>query len=364
MKKSKPSSYLKVIAFVLIAIVVISAVGFVSNGWQPIIDPSDKGNTEGEKPSGSEGEDVLGGSQDIPVVVEPKYYSYLTGLETTEQLSRKLPLVFLSDPSAPLYGVSGSPLTVEFPTENGTRILVFSNSATALGKIGPIKPTRAFASRLLNSFGGVILSLGEDDILDYGASDTEQPAIDLTKLSGHHYTEPEGSFTNGDLVKAALGIIESPDTVKEGHRLPYCFADPDDEILAFDLKANALSIPLGTESTELKYDREAKCYQYYKGGTPKQDMLNANTLSYDNVFVLLADSITYETADGTELVMRTDGSGIGYYLTGGTYTQFKWIYENGNMIFYDEHDNKLTVNRGTSYLSFVKTTKADAIRFT
>ena len=92
-------------------------------------------------------------------------------------------------------------------------------------------------------------------------------------------------------------------------------------------------------------------------------MLNTANIEYDNAFVLFADSVTYETTTGTELVMNTVGSGNGYYMTSGTYSPIKWIADGDTMTFYDENDNKLAVNRGTSYISFVKSTIAAEINF-
>ena len=156
MKRSKQSNYLKVIAFVLIAIVIISALGFVANGWQPILNPEASGDNDsiGNATDGDNGEN-------FPVTAVPKYYNYLTGLETDEDGASRAPIAYVTDPQKTIYGISDSSLTIEFPIEGeDSRLLVFTDEATSLGKIGQIEPTRGYISNLVRYFGGILLSKG------------------------------------------------------------------------------------------------------------------------------------------------------------------------------------------------------------
>ena len=362
MKRSKHGSYQKVVALVLIAIVIISAVGFVANGWQPIINSgADSDNAEGNNgdvANKNEGED------ETPVIVEPKYYSYLTGLETTEEISRQVPIAFVTDPSQPLYGASSSSIAIEFPTEDASRLVLYSENATSLGKIGPIIPTRDYVSALLSHFGGTVFAMGNDDIVDYVAKEFSGSLIDLSKISGFHYTEVKNAFTNGDLVRAA--ILSSGSSTELGNtvRLPFSFIDTDLERLNFTQEARKITIPYAEgKITELTYDNEIGGYVYCKNGMQKNDMLTASKISFNNAFILFSDSVTHETSDGSELVLKTTGSGSGYYMTDGTYKSIKWICDGDSLTLYDEKDNKLTINRGTSYIAFVKSTAKNLVIF-
>ncbi len=364
MKKSKHGNYHKIVAFVLIAIVIVSAVGFVVNGWQPIIDSgADSGNTD-NKPSGEADNKNNGDNKDdVPVVVAPKYYNYLTGLEVSEEDSRRKPLSFIVNPILPLFGVSSSPLSIEFPTENGgTRLLVYSYNATELGKIGALQPTRGYISNMLKHFGGSLVALGDDDIIEYDQIDVSGQLIDLTKASGYYYTEPEHAFSNGDLLRAAISAYGIATELSGIQRLPFTFTDVNETRIKFEDKRSSVLLPYSGESdTRLVFDTEARKYSYLKAEAVKIDMLNASDVKYDNVFVLFADSVTHETVEGTELIIKTVGSGSGYYLTEGTYTTIKWLSDGDTLTFYDENDNKLVVNRGSSYIGFVKSTAADSV---
>ena len=362
MKKSKHGNYQKVVALVLIAIVIISAVGFVANGWQPIIN-SGADSDNADNGSGDIGNEQ-NGTDDIPVVVEPKYYSYLTGLETTEEISRKVPIIFLTNPDLPVYGISLSSLAIEFPTESSSRLVLYSETATSLGKVGPLLQSRDYISGLLSHFGGTLLSMGNDDIVDYVAKEFAGSYIDLSKATGYHYTEMDYAFTNGDLIRAAILFSQSPTEITHTVRLPFNFIEANEEKLSFNQAARNITLPYeDRKTTELIYDEERGMYIYSKNGVAKIDMLTASKICFTNAFVLFTDSVTYETSNGSEVVLKTTGSGSGYYMTNGTYKSIKWVCDGDTLTFYDENDNKLSVNRGTSYISFMKSTEKNRINF-
>ena len=364
MKRSKHGNYHKVVAFVLIAIVIISAVGFVANGWQPILD-SEADNDDAVNNSGEITDSGGDNADDVPVVAPPKFYSYLTGLETTEEAEKTIAIAFLTDPELPLYGASSASLTIEFPIEGGkTRLLVYSECATSLGKIGPIMPTRDYISEYLLHFKATLLSSGNDDVIEYPSKEFKGGLIDISAISGYHYTEGESAFTNADLLRAALRT-SGIDTSHDGQvRLPFSFVDVGSSNLAFDNPASEITIPQGSSgTTSLVLNGESGRYLYQKNGSAKSDMLNASEIAFDNVFVLFMDSVTYETSKGTELVLATTGSGNGYYATAGTYTAIKWVCDGDTLTLYDEQDNKLLVNRGTSFFALVKSTEQHLVTF-
>ncbi len=93
-------------------------------------------------------------------------------------------------------------------------------------------------------------------------------------------------------------------------------------------------------------------------------MLNGKNVNFANCLVLFADSITYENFDGEQMVMNTLGQGTGYYFTSGTATGISWSADaNGNMTILDESGEKLTVNRGNTYIGFVKSSKVQNVTF-
>ena len=360
MKRSKQSSYLKVIALVLIAIVIISALGFVANGWQPILYPEASGDNDS-------GDNISGGNNtNVPIATAPKYYNYLTGLETDESGATRAPIAFVTDPQTTIYGIGGASLSVEFPIEgNESRLLIFTDKATSLGKIGQIESTRGYISNLVRYFGAILVANGNEDVIKYDSLSIADRYVDLSALSGFHYTEGTIAYSNGDLLDAALNSLGLSLNLDVAPKLPFNFTAPETSIDSLTMPCNRVLIPLNSNNTtELKYNAESGRYNYIKNEMPIVDALNASIVEYDNAFILLADSVTYESAVGTSIIMKTNESGRGYYLTKGSYTEIKWVAEGNTMTFYDANDNKLTVNRGSSYIAFVKSARAQLISFT
>ena len=120
--------------------------------------------------------------------------------------------------------------------------------------------------------------------------------------------------------------------------------------------ASTVIIPFSDKNeTELYYHEKSGKYLYYKSANRKMDMLTGENVSYKNVFVLFADSTTYEKSEGSELVMDVASGGKGYYASEGTYTEFLWSTDvSGALNFYTLSGEKLKVNPGNSYICYYK----------
>ena len=102
-----------------------------------------------------------------------------------------------------------------------------------------------------------------------------------------------------------------------------------------------------------------------KNGVDCIDLLSNAKHEYKNCFILFADSVTYENTDGTQTVMNTIGCGTGYYFTEGSVTEISWVSDtDGNMIFYDSLGERLTVNRGNSYINIIKSSRINTVSCT
>ena len=189
--------------------------------------------------------------------------------------------------------------------------------------------------------------------------------LDLSKNQGYHYTEYMSNvYTNPDLLTSGLVSAGISGTANNSSPLPYNHIDFGEESVVYsDSIGTVIRIEQSSESvSELRYDEESKCYTIYKNGTAMIDSLNGNSVNFANCFILFTDSVTYDNSTCNQMVMDTIGDGSGYYFTGGTYTEIKWTATSGGiMTFYSMDGNKLTVNRGTSYISFVKSSMTDKI---
>jgi hypothetical protein len=112
-----------------------------------------------------------------------------------------------------------------------------------------------------------------------------------------------------------------------------------------------------------KKSRVESIIEKTSNGNIKTDMLNDKRLEYDNIFILFADAVTIETRDHTETIMDTDGSGLGYYISRGALYEISWCADEGGSIsFFNESGELLTVNRGSSYIAYVKSSNSANIK--
>ena len=92
-------------------------------------------------------------------------------------------------------------------------------------------------------------------------------------------------------------------------------------------------------------------------------MLNGKNISYTNLFLLFADAVTYEKAEGTELIIDITSGGTGYYISKGMLTEFRWSTDkSGALHFSTLSGEKLSVNRGNSYMAFFKASNSSDVK--
>ena len=360
MNTTKISSYGKLIAFFVVVTVLLSTFAIAAGGWQITLPPED----EPQLPDG-DGDDNLtdntpsqDDNQQNNTPVLPKYYDYITGLEITEPQSTEKQFAYVIDSNSPLYGVYDCSMLIEFPTESGTRFLMLTNRQRDYNKIGSIAPTRNYISNLAYVFGARIVSLGSDDAILYDSLDSSNITIDRLQNQGSYYSEyTYFSYTNPTLV-SPLDNSEKDDVT-----LPYDLVDIGNKVLSGTVSAHNISLPYQSP-TSLRYSSQTGKYTLIKSGSDRIDVSSASEVSFDNVFILFADTMTYENVTTTEMVMNTLGSGEGYYIQCGMAERISWaLTPDGQMIFYNADGVKLTVNRGNSYIGFIKSSKMNNVLF-
>ena len=361
----------KLVAFFVIALVISCTVSFAANGWQSfVVDTPSSDKTVSNDNKGNVNEDKTdeenNTNTDIPVVVpEQTYYHPITGLQTDANGAGTRPLCFVFSSQDPLYGISSSYLTIEIPTEYGnTRLLCFTDDAKTLGKIGSLAPSRGYISNFAAYFGGVLLSYGNDDTVDYDSLALGSH-LDFLATTGYCYSEYNSFiYTNADLVNAIINNSNVNTNYTDVITLPYDFNNGDESINDETRIANTISISYSDgNSTHLVYSSTDECFYLSKNSGVKTDLLNDKMLKYENAFVLFADSTTYESDNATELIIDTYTKGTGLYFGNGSYVEISWERDaDDNLVFYDDSGNKLSVNRGASYIGFVKSSMKSSVK--
>ncbi len=368
MKATKSGNLYRVIVLILIATVLICAVGFAADGWQKSPAP-DSGNTDenngdtDENKDGSKTGDTPTNDPEEPVIYIPKFTDALTGLETSERLAKLRHIAFVTENTQYLYGMSSASVVFEFPYEGGgTRYLVYQSDPKKLGKIGALGMARDYMTSLIRSFDAIPVAVGSDDPAEVKGTEGVG-VLDLSRSDSFAYTENTVfHYTNGDLISAALAASGISTVRTEASVLPYGFYDFGKEPTPSGKSASTVLLPYSeSNETELYYNAEAGTYCYSKCGSRKIDTLNGKNITFKNVFLLFADATTYEKADGVTTVLDTESSGGGYYISGGALTEFTWKFTDGKMVFTGLDGNRLTVYRGNSYFSFFKSSMKKSV---
>ena len=343
MNTKRTSNLLRSIAFFLTGVILVCTFGFTVDGWlvKDENDPTENFPTDGEI-----SEEVI---PEIPPEEEKViYYNKITGLETTEELSKLAPFAYVMEKNSPLFGLSGSDIIIDIPTEGENRLITIRTDNNNLWKIGAFAPERGYISSLAGFFGAGLISLGSDDIIEYDSC-VPPSVVDVGGISYKEYNSY--TYTNSDLLKGSVTLHEFAAT------LPYTHAEIGENIIFETTAAKAKF-----EDTELVYDEESGTYIWFENGEAQRDLINGKTLSFANCLILFADSVTYDNQNGTQMVMNTIGAGSGYYLTNGTYTRINYTSsQSGSMTLYSETGEQLTINRGEIYIRYLKSSMKNSI---
>lgn len=377
MNNKKTSNLLRLIAFFLTAVMLVCTFGFTVDGWtftddgqngitedfpsnNPTVDNTDRGGEKDEQDKEEE-------TPDEPQIYIPEFTNALTGLETTEELSLKAPLAFVIDGNTPLFGISGADILCDIPVEEEKiRSIAFLSNTDNLWKIGSIAPCRGYIGNVIKYFGGIAVSAGNDDSLSYTSCNMAGNILDLTVNDGYYYTEQQNRFyTNKDLIYAGLANSAISTEKIAQTVLPYSFTDFGSNNVTGDLSAKEIRITQARDNTAtLTYNETSGLYSLNKNGDALCDTLNGKQFEFKNCFVLFADSVTYDKAEYSQTVVDTIGSGRGYYFTEGSAIEITWTATAaGVMTFYSLEGQKLTVNRGSSYISYLKASKTEDLNF-
>ena len=388
MTPQKLTGFHKFVSFVLIAILVILVLGFAVNGWQKdekLPDSGDVGNRtddtdEKDNLDGTNNENNPSNNESLnnpnteqentqnnpqPPIEEPEIFiNPITGTQVSENRYNTVPTATVVNPTAPLYGISNSDLSIEFPIEDGSsRLLVYSTSEEILWKIGALTATRSFISSMTNFFGGIVVSYGKDDIVIYDPWDENAFLLDISKYSDCYYIENTlYVYTSENMIELAKNKTQQLQSQNYYKASPYDFYDTSSFLGTGD--ASTVIIPFSAKNeTELYYHEKSGQYLYYKSANRKMDMLTGENISFKNVFVIFADSTTYEKAEGNELVMDVLSGGKGYYISNGRYTEFTWSTDiSGALSFFTLSGEKLKVNPGNNYFAYYKSSNTSMIK--
>jgi len=364
--KQKAAAHVAAILTMVLAILV--TVGFTGCQLTSLLP-----QTGGSQSSTSS--QPLGGDlpdQEPPIIV-PSFLHPLTGLESTEYLANARPVSVCVGNTAyalPQYGLSSADILVEIPVEGGiSRLMMITNAYESIAKIGSVRSTRPGLSAVANSFDAIQLFAGTSDegqssILPYDTMDYLMQNLPSVYYRDEDRNAPHNLMTSGDLIKGGIQTFGYRTELDEGFTLPYCFSEYGKTVTPTDGSALAVHMAYSpSQAVEFLYDVDTQTYARKQYGETHIDGNSEEALTFQNVFVLFANTVTHETENGATLDLSVAEGGSGIWCSQGTWQSITWsMSEDGTMQFYDSNHEIITVNRGKSYIGFMKASMTQAVK--
>ena len=360
-------------ALILTLLVTVCFAGCEMASLIPIVrDPSNGGDAIKTEPPVTTDPVTTAPITTLPEPEIIRYFHPITGLETTEALSVLRPVAFSVSNTAyalPQFGIGDSDILFEFPIENGaTRLVMMTSDYAKLEKIGPIRSTRSYIADILASFDAMQVFAGTSDTsasvifekydtLDYLTQNLQSLCYrDTSRIMPHNL------MTTGSLVSSEVKRLGYRTEIADAFALPYIFPELDKTALPGTTPCSELRLTYSaSHNASFTYNPETGKYARYQLGEAHLDGNNGEQIAFSNVLILFSDSATYETANGTEFALTLSG-GTGILVTGGTESEITWTFTDGALAMYDAEGNPLTVNRGSSYVGFVKVSDKSAVQ--
>ena len=265
-------------------------------------------------------------------------------------------------PSMPQYGIGQADIVYEMLVEYGlTRCLGIFSDVSAVEKIGSIRSARIYTYSLAKSCDAILVRCGGSDQAIEAIKADGWDEIDGYYLSEPFYRDKERRaagyalehtmFTSGPL------LLENTEkrslrTTHEGG-LDYGLNFAEEAVPAGETAERIALVFSKSKSTALTYDAGTGKYLGSQYGKDWIDNITGDTLAFENVLILRAETWTQE--NGIHEYIELVGEGTGYYANGGQLTGIRWSRSADSEPFrYTLEDGTpLTIGVGKSYIGIV-----------
>jgi len=274
-------------------------------------------------------------------------FNPLTGEPTEEDISRNRPFAFVLNNmtvALPQVGISHVDILYEFPVEGGiTRMVAFIQDLSELDTLGSIRSARYYFVSIAESFDAIFAHAGHS----YVARDhmSNRNINNLDGVSGAHarlfHRDPERRRTMGfehSMVALGQRIYEAIPNFnfrtehEEGFESSLRFSDNAAPVNGGSARNVTARITSSKNSLFTYYEE----YGQYFMRQFNRDFVDGETgerVGFTNI-LLIQTSVTARPGDAAGLRMiETTGSGTGYFINGGYYTEIRWSRANESAQF-------------------------------
>ncbi len=257
--------------------------------------------------------------------------------------------------SRPQAGINEANLVIEAEAEGGiTRLLAFFSESEKPERIGPIRSARPYYLDWAKEFSALFVHIGGSP--EALAKIIKDNILNLNEFYNEKYfwrdkinIAPHNVFTSGENLNKYLELKG----LERGDFIPWEFKDE----ASFDERGDSQNIEINYQrdyyNVEWKYNKEENSYIRHMAGEPH--------LSEDGEFIKaknIAIAIMNQKVLDSELRLKIEniGEGKSVVCMDGNCTEGRWKKNSSSsrMRFYDDDNNEINFNRGTTWIEVIK----------
>lgn len=303
-------------------------------------------STEIEKPNESEMEEIK----------EGKWISPLSGIETTEEISKTRPVAVMYDnhPKARWQsGLKDAEIVYEFPVENPYTRYIAMFLLNEPESLGPIRSTRPYLVQTIASYDPIYVRCGGSE---EGKREVQTHNIaDIDCLESKAFTRSSSKKAPNNLYISMNNIRREQERLgysNDSNFKGYIFNEDNKDILGD--KAETISISYNdNNSTKYVYNKNEKTYKRYKDGREHIDESDSSNIFARNIIIQKASSRVVDDAGRKKIDII--GSGEGMYITNGRFKNISWEKSSASdKTIYSDRDGEISLNPGTTWIQVIE----------
>jgi hypothetical protein len=301
--------------------------------------------------------------------------SYLTGEDVDASIGRRRPIAVMfgnTSEATPQSGIGNAGVVYEAPVEGEiTRLMGILEDYDSLERIGSVRSCRDYYIFYAKEFDAIYTHYGQAayalPYLEAGYVDNLN-GLTLGGTAFYRTTDrqaPHNAYTNYEYLQngiAALGYSQEYSEDYTGH---YLFADEGTETtLENGITANVVKLDNFTYNHPwFTYDSETKEYSRFQYGAEQVDELTGEQLTCDNIILQYSTYRAYDSNGYLNVDVMPDGTGK--YITRGKAIDIRWEKDAplGITHYYDENDQEIRLNTGTTWVEIVQSDRVDSVTY-
>ena len=305
----------------------------------------------------------------VPPIPEPTiYYNRYTGLACDEALlsCRPISVCIGNFDGNRQEGLSFADILIEAPIDGDkTRlwaILTDPASATSLSSVATV---RDYMMPVNSAFGTIGAYAGTTDTVGATSTVYEGDHLDYLyhNLSSTFHKGADGILSTSGSALRDAAISRGYSVTDTEIALPYVFPNVGTQHVPAGNTVRNITFRYSMANTvSFSYQPESGEYLKDQAGAAHTDPHTGKSLSFSNVLLLFHNVNYYHTSTETTFSLDTKSGGDGYLYTGGGVLSVRWSYAaDGTLNITNDEGEKITVNRGKTYIGMLRVTDSTTL---